>query len=105
MLYEVITPHLSAEGELLRVDAKTLATIGVPTSGACKVITRWTGRTAVTGKPALISDQPLSAEFRVQAARLYDQEGRLLTDNVVLQAVKEKLHLLLSRYRLDLKLV
>ncbi len=96
-------PHLSAEGELLRVDAKTLATIGVPTSGACKVITRWTGRTAVTGKPALISDQPLSAEFRVQAARLYDQEGRLLTDNVVLQAVKEKLHLLLSRYRLDLK--
>ena len=96
-------PHLSAEGELLRVDAKTLATIGVPTSGACKVITRWTGRTVVTGKPALISDQPLSAEFRVQAARLYDQEGRLLTDNVVLQAVKEKLHLLLSRYRLDLK--
>ncbi|MDH3566153.1 MAG: SPOR domain-containing protein [Desulfobacteraceae bacterium] len=96
-------PRLSTEGELLRVDAKTLATIGVPTSGACKVITRWTGRTAVTGKPALISDQPLSAEFRVQAARLYDQEGRLLTDNVVLQAVKEKLHLLLSRYRLDLK--
>ena len=96
-------PRLSMEEELLRVDAKTLATIGVPTSGACKVITRWTGRTAVTGKPALISDQPLSAEFRVQAARLYDQEGRLLTDNVVLQAVKEKLHLLLSRYRLDLK--
>ncbi|HUV78833.1 MAG TPA: SPOR domain-containing protein [Desulfobacterales bacterium] len=96
-------PRLSMEEELLRVDAKTLATIGVPTSSACKVITRWTGRTAVTGKPALISDQPLSAEFRVQAARLYDQEGRLLTDNVVLQAVKEKLHLLLSRYRLDLK--
>ncbi|MDH3344658.1 MAG: hypothetical protein OEL58_05425, partial [Desulfobacteraceae bacterium] len=41
-------PRLSTEGELLRVDAKTLATIGVPTSGACKVITRWTGRTAVT---------------------------------------------------------
>ena len=96
-------PRLSMEGEFLRVDAKTLATIGVPTSGACEVITRWTGRTAVTGKPALISDQPLSAEFRVQAARLYDQEGRLLTDNVLLQAVKEKLHLLLSRYRLDLK--
>ena len=96
-------PHLSAEGELLRVDAKTFATIGVPTSGACKVITRWTGRTTVIGKPALVSDQPFSVEFRVKTARLYDQQNRLLTDNVVLQAMKEKLHLLLSRYRLDLK--
>ena len=96
-------PHLSAEGELLRVDAKILATIGDPTTGACKVISRWTGRTAVTGKPALISGQPLSVAFRVQTARLYDQQGRLLTDSLVLQAVKEQLHLLLSRYRLDLK--
>jgi len=96
-------PHLSAEGELLRVDAKTFATIGVPTSGACEVITRWTGRTTVIGKPALVSDQPFSVEFRVKTARLYDQQNRLLTDNVVLQAMKEKLHLLLSRYRLDLK--
>jgi septal ring-binding cell division protein DamX len=96
-------PHLSAEGELLRVDAKTLVTIGVPTTGACKVITRWTGRTAVTGKPVLVNDQPFSVEFRVQAARLYDQQGKLLTDSIVLQAVKEQLHLLLSDYRLDLK--
>jgi hypothetical protein len=96
-------PQLSAEGELLRVDAKILATIGVPTTGACKVITRWTGRTAVTGKPALVSGQPLSVEFRVQAARLYDQQGRLLTDSLILRAVKEQLHLLLSRYKLDLK--
>jgi septal ring-binding cell division protein DamX len=96
-------PRLSAEGELLRVDSKTLATIGVSTIGACKVITRWTGRTVVTGKPVLVNDQPFSVEFRVQAVRLYDQQDRLLKDNVVLQPVKEKLHLLLSRYRLDLK--
>ena len=96
-------PRLSAEGRLLRVDSKTLATIGVPTIGACKVITRWTGRTVVTGKPVLVNDQPFSVEFRVQAARLYDQQDRLIKDNVVLQPVKEKLHLLLSRYRLDLK--
>ena len=96
-------PHLSAEGELLRVDAKILATIGDPTTGSCKVITRWTGRTAVSGKPALISGQPLSVEFRVQDARLYDQQGRLLSNSLVLQAVKEQLHLLLSRYRLELK--
>jgi len=96
-------PLLSAEGEFLRVDAKTLATIGVPTSGACEVITRWTGRTAVTGKPVLVSDQPFSVEFKVQAVRLFDQQNRLITDNVLLQAVKEKLHLLLSRYRVDLK--
>ncbi len=96
-------PHLSAEGALLRVDAKILATIGDPTTGKCKVITRWTGRTTVIGKPDLVDDQPLSVEFRVQATRLYDQHGRLLTDSLVLQAVKEQLHLLLSRYRLDLK--
>ena len=96
-------PRLSAEGELLRVDAKILATIGALTTGACKVITRWTGRTAVTGKPAVVSGQPLSVEFRVQAARLYDQQGRQITDSLVLQAVEEQLHLLLSRYGLDLK--
>ena len=96
-------PHLSAEGELLRVDSKTLATIGVPTIGACKVITRWSGRTVVTGKPVLVNDQPFSVEFRVQAARLYDQQDRLLKDNVVLRPVKDKLHLLLRGYRLDLK--
>ena len=96
-------PHLSAEGELLRVDAKILANIGDPTTGACRVITRWSGHTAVTGKPILLSGQPLSVEFRVQTARLYDQQDRLLTDSFVLQVVKEQLHLLLSRYKLDLK--
>ncbi|MGD8980637.1 MAG: SPOR domain-containing protein [Desulfobacterales bacterium] len=96
-------PRLSAEGELLRVDAKILATIGVSAIGSCKVITRWTGRTAVTGKPSLVKDQPLSVAFKVQEARLYDQKGNLLKDGLVLQAVKEQLHLLLSRYKLDLK--
>jgi cell division septation protein DedD len=96
-------PHLSAEGELLRVDAKILAIIGVPATGACKTINRWTGRTVVTGKFSLESGQPLSAEFRVNDARIYDQESRPPTDSLVLQAVKEQLHILLSRYRLDLK--
>jgi cell division septation protein DedD len=96
-------PHLSAVGELLRVDAKILSIIGVPTSGTCKAITRWSGRTVVTGKFSLVSGQPLSAEFKVQSARIYDQEDRPLTNSPVLQAVKEQLHLLLSRYRLDLK--
>jgi len=96
-------PHLSAEGELLRVDTKTLATIGVTTTtGACKVITQWNGRATVTGKPVLVSDQPFSVEFRVQDTRLYNQQGRLLEDSLVLQAVKEQMHLFLSRYRLDL---
>ncbi|MDH3957711.1 MAG: DUF4403 family protein, partial [Desulfobacteraceae bacterium] len=84
-------PYLSAEGELLRVDAKILATIGDPTTGACRVITRWTGRTTVTGKPVLVSGQSLSLEFRVQTTRLYDQQGRLLKDSYVLQAMKEQL--------------
>ena len=96
-------PHLSAEGELLRVDSKILAIIGVPTTGVCKTITRWTGSTVVTGKFSLVSGQPLSAEFRVQDARIKDQEGRTPTNSPVLQVVKEQLHLLLSRYRLNLK--
>jgi hypothetical protein len=80
-----------------------LAIIGVPATGACKTLTRWTGRTVVTGKSSLISGQPLSAEFRVQTSRIYDKEGRPLANSLVLQGVKEQLHLLLSRYRLDLK--
>ena len=96
-------PHLSAEGGLLRVDAKVLATIGVPGTDSCKVVTRWAGRTAVNGKPSLVRDQPLSVEFKMQEARLYDQGGRLIRDGFVFQAVKEQLHLLLSHYRLDLK--
>jgi len=95
-------PHLSAEGALLRVDTKTLATIGVPTAGPCKVITQWNGRATVIGKPVLVSDQAFSVEFRIQDTRLYDQQGRLLEDSLVLQAVNEQLNLFLSGYRLDL---
>ena len=95
-------PHLSATGELLRADAKIFAIIGVPTTGPCKATARWTGRTVVTGRPSLVSNQPLTAEFGVQDVRIYDQEGRPLKNSLVLQAVKEQLHLLLSRYRLDL---
>jgi hypothetical protein len=96
-------PQLSAEGELLKVDAKTLITIGIPTIGTCKAITKWIGNTAVTGKPSLVRDKPLSVRFQVQEARLYDQTGKLLKGGLVLQAVKEQLHLLLSSYKLDLK--
>jgi septal ring-binding cell division protein DamX len=96
-------PHLSTEGTLLRVDANIFITIGVPQNNACTVITRWNGGTVATGKPVLVGDHPLSVEFKVQTARLYDQHGRLLTDGLVLQMVNEQLHLLLSRYRLDLK--
>ena len=96
-------PRLSADGELLRVDAKILATIGDLATGACNVITRWTGSTTVTGKPVVVSGQPLSVGFVVQAVRLYDQRGLLITDSIVLQAMKEQLPLLLSRYRLNLK--
>ena len=35
-------PQLSAEGELMRADAKILATVGIPTTGACMATTRWT---------------------------------------------------------------
>ncbi len=96
-------PRLSAEGGLLRMDAKTLVTIGIPTIGTCKKIIKWIGRTAVTGKPSLVKDQPLSVRFKVQEARLYDKTGKRLKDGLVLQAVKEQLHLLLSNYKLDLK--
>ena len=96
-------PHLSAAGEFLRVDAKILATIGVPATGGCTVVTRWAGRTDIRSKPALVSGQPLSVKFRVQDARLYDHQDRLLTDSLVLLPVKEQLPLLLNRYTLDLK--
>ena len=96
-------PHLSAEGEFLRVDAKILATIGVPATGGCTVITRWSGRTDIRSKPALVSGHPLSVKFRVQDARLYDQQDRQLTDSLVLPPVTEQLHLLLNRFTLDLK--
>jgi septal ring-binding cell division protein DamX len=96
-------PQMSAAGDLLRVDAKIRASIGVPAAGGCTVITRWTGRTAVFGKPLVVSGQPLSVAFKVQDARLYDQQDRMLTDSLVLSTLKDHLHLVLSRFMLDLK--
>jgi hypothetical protein len=96
-------PHLSADGQLLRADAKVLSTIGISATGACTVITRWTGSTSVIGKPVLVPGQPLSIEFKVQDARLYNRHGKLISDNFAAEAVKEQLHLLLSSYKLDLK--
>ena len=47
-------PHLSAEGERLRLSTKILAIIGANTTDGCMTISRWTGRTAVKGKPLLV---------------------------------------------------
>ena len=69
-------PHLSAEGEGLRLNAKTLAIIGANTTGGCMTISQWAGRTVVKGKALLVNRQPLSVQFRVQALALYDQQGR-----------------------------
>ena len=96
-------PRLSAEQDLLRMDAKIFAKIGIPTTGACKAVAQWTGHIIVLEKPSLVGGQPLSAEFRVQDVRIYDQAGKPLADSLVLQTVKEQLYLLLSRLRLDLK--
>ena len=95
-------PHLSAEGRLLRVEVATLATIGVNTNDGCATIGHWTGRTVVKGKPALVDGQPLSAEFRLQTAELYDQQGHRLSGTPVLQASEERLHQALSKLRIDL---
>lgn len=95
-------PHLSAEGQLLRVEVTTLATIGVNTTDGCATIGRWTGRTVVKGEPVLLDDQPLSAGFRVQTAELYDQQGHRLTDPSALQAPGERLQQVLSQLKIDL---
>jgi cell division septation protein DedD len=95
-------PHLSAEGQLLRVEVATLATIGVNTADGCTTIGHWTGRTVVKGKPLLVDGQPLSAEFRLHTAELYDQQGHRLSGAPVLQASKEGLHQALSTLRIDL---
>ena len=63
-------PHLSAEGEGLRLSTKTLAIIGASTTDGCMTITRWTGRTAAKGKPLLVNRQPLSVQFQVKAVEL-----------------------------------
>ncbi|MGA9534352.1 MAG: SPOR domain-containing protein [Desulfobacterales bacterium] len=95
-------PHLSAEGQLLRVEVATLATIGVNTTDGCATIGNWTGRTVVKGKPVLVDGQPLSAEFKVQTAELYNQQGHRLSGTPVLQASEERLHQALSKLRIDL---
>ncbi len=96
-------PHLSAEGEGLRLKAKTLAIIGANTTDGCMTITRWTGRIVVKGKPLLVNRQPLSVQFQVLAVELYDQQGRRLSDSLLPQAFKAQLHRVLSRFRMDLK--
>jgi hypothetical protein len=96
-------PHLSAEGERLRLSTKILAIIGANTTDGCMTISRWTGRTAVKGKPLLVNRQPLSVQFQVQAVELYDQQGRVLTDSLLPQTYKAQLHQVLSRFRMDLK--
>jgi hypothetical protein len=95
-------PHLSADGQWLRVEVATLATIGVNTADGCATIGHWTGRTVVKGKPVLVDGQPLSAEFRLHAAELFDQQGHRLSGAPVLQASEERLHQALSTLRIDL---
>jgi hypothetical protein len=95
-------PHLAAEGQLLRVDVATLATIGITTTDGCATIGYWKGRTVVKGKPVLVDGQPLSAEFRLQTAELYDQQGHRLSGTPVLQASEERLHQAMSKLRIDL---
>ena len=95
--------HISAEGEGLRLNAETLAIIGVNATDGCMTITRWAGRTAVKGKPLLVNRQPLSVQFQVQAVELYDQQGRLLSDSLLPQPFNAQLLQVLSRFHMDLK--
>jgi len=95
--------HLSAEGEGLRLNAKTLAIIGVNATDGCMAISQWTGQTVVRGKPLLVNRQPLSVQFQVQAVELYDQQGRLLSDSLLPQAFNAQLRQVLSRFHMDLK--
>ena len=96
-------PQLSAEGEGLRLNAKTLAIIGANTTDGCMTITQWAGRTVVKGKALLVNRQPLSVQFQVQAVELYDQQGGQLSDSLLPQAFKTQLHQILSRFHMDLK--
>ena len=96
-------PHLSAEGEGLRLNTNTSAIIGVNATDGCLTISQWAGRTVVKGKPLLVNRQPLSVQFQVQAVELSDQQGRLLSDSLLPQAFKAQLHQILSRFHMDLK--
>jgi len=95
-------PHLSAEDEGLRLNAKTLAIIGANTTDGCMTITRWTGRTVVKCNPLLVNRQPLSVQFQVQAVELYDQGG-LLSDSPLPQTFNTQLLQVLNRFHMDLK--
>jgi hypothetical protein len=96
-------PRLSAEGQGLRLNAKTLAIIGANTTDGCMPITQWAGRILVKGKPLLVNRQPLSVQLQVQAVELYDQQGGLLSDSILPPAFKVQLHQVLNRFRIDLK--
>ena len=95
-------PNLSAAGEGLRLSTHTSANIGANTTGGCMTITRWAGRTVITGKPLLVNRQPLSVQFQVQAVELHDQQGRQLSDSLLPQAFKAQLHQVLSQFHMDL---
>ena len=95
-------PHLSADGRLLRVEVATLATIGVNTADGCATIGNWTGRTVVKGEPALVDGQPLSAEFKVLTAELFDHQGHRLSGAPELQTSEKLWHQALSKLRVDL---
>ncbi len=95
-------PHLATEGQLLRMDVATLATIGINTTVGCMTIGYWKGRTVVKGKPVMVDGQRLSAEFRLQTAELFDQQGHRFSATPVLQAFEKQLHQALSNLRIDL---
>lgn len=96
-------PQLSAEGERLRLNVKTLAIVGANTNDGCLTITRWAGSTLLKGKPILVNRQPLSVSFQVQTVELYDQQGGQLSDSLLPLAFREQFHQVLSRFRMDLK--
>ncbi|MFZ0610670.1 MAG: SPOR domain-containing protein [Desulfobacterales bacterium] len=96
-------PRFSAEGQLLRVEVDTLATIGMPTTDGCATLGQWTGRSVVRGVPELTGARPLSAGFKVQTLELYDDQGRRLTDLPALQTSDEQLRQSLSTLKIDLK--
>ncbi|MFZ0241262.1 MAG: SPOR domain-containing protein [Desulfobacterales bacterium] len=96
-------PRFLADGEFLRVEVDTLATIGMPTAGGCATLGQWTGRSVVRGAPELTGARPLSAGFNVQSLELYDDQGRRLTDLPALLTSDAQLRQFLSTLKIDLK--
>ncbi|MCP4409549.1 MAG: transglycosylase SLT domain-containing protein [Gammaproteobacteria bacterium] len=97
------SPQLSAQGELLRIDVQTSTAIGTSITGDCSNIAQWKGRTVFTGTPAMASGQPLSVQFLVQDAQLYDQQDRLLSDNLIFKAFEKQFYQVLNQFMLDLR--